>query len=371
MNMILSSNQVQHITNRMPNFELSYETVPHKKVFTSYNTCMAIPVGKKHYAWFSFYKDKNVCYFMELNKEKKISKVTVVDVDFDMKLSYGTIFYGSIVPYNNADYDKEKSLLEDNFFFVIEDAFYYKGINMKSMCFSEKLGYIQTCLETNIKPFFSNKNKIIFTLPYIWGLQSSCEDDIIAEYETHKDKIHYQTHHLQIRKLNDISPYFNISLNNILAKISQRSKIPAQISTPIKHFDIPQYQIYYGKPQYKFPTVFQVTADIQYDIYHLFAFGKNKQSIYYSLACIPDLKTSIFMNSLFRNIKENKNIDYIELSDDEDDFENINEDKYVDLNKTMNIECVFHTKFKKWVPFRVVDDSIKVVHISKLVNNYF
>ena len=35
------------------------------------------------------------------------------------------------------------------------------------------------------------------------------------------------------------------------------------------------------------------------------------------------------MNSLFRNIKENKNIDYIEESEDESDFENTSEDKYV------------------------------------------
>ena len=34
---------------------------------------------------------------------------------------------------------------------------------------------------------------------------------------------------------------------------------------------------------------------------------------------IPDYKTSVFMNDLFRTIKENKNLDLLEESDDEED----------------------------------------------------
>jgi hypothetical protein len=72
------------------------------------------------------------------------------------------------------------------------------------------------------------------------------------------------------------------------------------------------------------------------------------------------------MNGLFRNIRENKNLDFIEESDDEDDFQNMNEDKYVDVNKTILIECIFDRKFKKWTPVQVVDKRSKVVHISQL-----
>jgi len=123
----------------------------------------------------------------------------------------------------------------------------------------------------------------------------------------------------------------------------------------------------FTKPQYKYPTIFQVSADIQFDIYHLFAFGKNHTPIYYNIAYIPNQKNSIYMNGLFRNIRENQNLDWIEESDDEEDFENTKEDKYVDLNKTILMECVFHTKFKKWVPIRVAGKHERVVHISKLV----
>ena len=142
---------------------------------------------------------------------------------------------------------------------------------------------------------------------------------------------------------------------------------PTPISIPMMIVSlIPDFT----KPQYKYPTIFKVCADIQYDIYHLFAYGKNKTSVYYNVAYISNYKISVFMNKLFRNIKENLNLDYIEESEDEDEFENIREDKYVDLQKILYIECNFHQKFKKWIPMRVVQQPCKVVHISQLVKNY-
>jgi hypothetical protein len=75
------------------------------------------------------------------------------------------------------------------------------------------------------------------------------------------------------------------------------------------------------------------------------------------------------MNGLFRKIKENVNLDAIEESDDEEEFEDMTEDKFVDIQKTLLIECVFNNKFKKWIPMRVVDNSFKVTHVSKLQYN--
>ena len=47
------------------------------------------------------------------------------------------------------------------------------------------------------------------------------------------------------------------------------------------------------------------------------------------------------MNKLFRNIKENANLDTLEESDDEEEFENTSEDKYVDLEKAIKFQCVY------------------------------
>jgi hypothetical protein len=70
----------------------------------------------------------------------------------------------------------------------------------------------------------------------------------------------------------------------------------------------------------------------------------------YDLALIDSYKTSLFMNKLFRKIKENANLDLLEESDDEEEFENVNIDRFLHLDKQYLIDCIYNNKFKKWVP---------------------
>jgi len=85
---------------------------------------------------------------------------------------------------------------------------------------------------------------------------------------------------------------------------------------------------------------------------------------------VPNYKTSVFMNGLFRKIRENKNLDFIEESDDEEDFQDQSLDKYVDLEKKLVMECTFHKKFKKWVPMRVLDSRTRLVQVGKLARDH-
>ena len=73
------------------------------------------------------------------------------------------------------------------------------------------------------------------------------------------------------------------------------------------------------------------------------------------------------MNSLFRNIKENINIDYGEESDDEETFQDMRLDKYVDLTREHNVECVFNRKFRMWEPTKKVETK-HCIHIAELVS---
>jgi len=348
--MELSQNQTSQLMKRFPVFELSYETISHKKVSPLYNICMAIPTGKKCFAWFTFHNDKDVCYLMDLNREKKVSKVSVVSTNFDNSLSLGTIVYGTFVNEETTG----------NQWFIIEDIVFYKGISMKKSNFAEKLAFLAE-LMSNIKQEFNKKTDIVFVLPMLWTVELS---DKMTEYPTFipaeiSAAIYYQVHHIQYRSCQEIMPYLNVNINRKFT--TSDNKKPT-----ISVFEPSKFRMDFNKPQYKYPTVFQVMADIQYDIYHLFAYGKGNQPVYYNCAYIPNYKNSVFMNGHFRNIRENKNLDYIEESDDEDDFQNTNIDKYVDMEKVLLIECIFNSKFKKWVPIRTVDNRSKVVHISKL-----
>ena len=56
---------------------------------------------------------------------------------------------------------------------------------------------------------------------------------------------------------------------------------------------------------------------------------------YHDIAYISSYVSSVKMNSIFRNIKENQNLDLLEESDDEDEFENVSETKFVDMKKSI------------------------------------
>ena len=97
--------------------------------------------------------------------------------------------------------------------------------------------------------------------------------------------------------------------------------------------------------------VFTVSPDLQNDIYHLY--DNNNKNI--GVAYIPDYVTSVMLNKLFRNIKENTNLDALEESDDEEEFECEDIDKFVNLDKKYKMICEFNRKFKMWVPRRVCE----------------
>ena len=103
---------------------------------------------------------------------------------------------------------------------------------------------------------------------------------------------------------------------------------------------------------------FQVRPDISNDIYHLFCLDDMGNEIKHSKALVQTYKVSVLLNTLFRNIKENQNLDELEESDDEEEFENINLDKYVDLSKKYVMKCEYCFSLKKWVPIEKGDFKI-------------
>jgi len=346
---MIDINHSGELLNRFPNFELSYETISHKKVSPSiHNIAMAIPHGKKYYAWFSYdIPDDDVIYMMELNKEKRITKIQKFQCPNNVKLSLGTILYGVLLTESNI--------------FIIEDIHQYKGFPMKNMFLNEKLPLLCELIEE------TSNYPIKFRLPAIWPYKGDHDESILPE--KYKN-LPYQVHHIQYRSLCNIAPLLNFPIK--ISGINNSSQTNISVSHIIKPrgildtVSLMTTRPCYTKPQYQLSTIFHVCADIQYDIYHLFAYGKSKTLVYYDLAYIPNYKTSVFMNSLFRNIRENQNLDSIEESDDEDDFQNIAEDKYVDLFKLLLMECRFHPKFRRWIPQRVIQPPCKVVHISQL-----
>ena len=119
-------------------------------------------------------------------------------------------------------------------------------------------------------------------------------------------------------------------------------------------------------------NIFRIKACIEQDIYNLYCKGNKSDYEFYGHAHIADYKTSVIMNKYFRYIKENTNLDLLEESDDEEEFENINEDKFVNLKKIIYMKCIYIKKFRKWKPIELVQFGEKLLtkrEIQQLENN--
>lgn len=299
--MVLDENEKQILKQRFPDIELCYEQINHNKVF-KYDYCLAIPQGRKCFLWFTYLNDKNVCLLVEKGRNFEISYISIETCQYLPELSLGTIFYGSLIHYNT------------NKFFCCEDVIYYKGYNIYNHDFKRKLTTLQIIFEQEINQNVYTKNEIVVALPII----SNNKETIMEEIKY----LPYQVYHIQYR--------FNRN-NHVINTLYNINKTKS--------------------PR----LIFTVKPKVKSDIYELYCFS-NSRTQFHDIAFIPDYKTSVYMNNIFRNIKENQNLDYLEESDDDDDFQNINEDKYVDMDKVANIICEYNYRFKKWVPIKTTKD---------------
>lgn len=375
----LTSYQIHQLMLRFPSFELSYETHPHKKVSPEYNVCMAIPVGRKCFAWFTFDGEQNMCFFIELNRDKKACKISVSSMQISTDLAKGTLLYGTLLDsvVNNTDFPV----------FLADDIFYFCGIPTRNLLFSEKLGFLNMFFRKHLPEM----DDVHIGLPMIWPIYQQNEYDSVYEIPDKWAKsASYSVHHIQYRCLNIAAPFFNVMPSRKLAgatafgsssaysrppslmnlNTNNTNNVNSKWSVGITPKINPHVRLDVYKPQYKNLTVFIVTADFQFDVYHLFAYARNKEMTYCGVAYIANYKASCFMNGIFRKIRENANLDAIEESDDEEDFQDTSCDKYVDLQKQVQMECRYNARFKKWEPIRRLDGSHKVVHISQLASHY-
>ena len=361
----------EEILDEFPSVKLSYENIIHKKVY-NLDYVTAIPEGKKCFAWFTNYKNQDVCFIMDLafnNNNYKITNIKIMNCCFSTELSYGTIFYGT-------------QFYKGNTFFTIENILYYKGKNVASFQWGKKLSIINEIMSRHIKQQSYNNSFIVFGLPLI----KNNLEELLKEIENIKYKIE-RIQFILFNKANVLLfvPYkkINYFLNSepVVIKNDSLKKIEAlivpSIPPPPPPLQIPQPQLQMNKNVVKNvhthitkrEIIFNVKPDIQNDIYHLYCDDTPCEK-YYDIAYIPDYNKSVFMNKLFRKIKENDNLDALEESDDEDEFEDDRADKFVYLDKSYKMYCVYNNKFKKWVPNKIADINAKLVNRRELSEIY-
>jgi hypothetical protein len=346
---MLTDREIDLLLPEFPDIKLSYENITHNKVFKT-DIVVAIPEGVKCFAWFTHYKNKNVCLIMELNAKKNITSVKRVPCCFKSDISYGTIFYGTIFVYSQTS------------FFTMEDIFYYKGTNVSRKTWIDKFVLFAKIMKHDINQVAYNDSFIVFGMPLY--------SDKIEDIENKVKTVPYKIDSIQYRLYNKGGSYlytpYETFIDNKRNPVEPviTSPIPKQMTKVIPTIKEPSSQKI--KPT---KSVFIVRPAIQNDIYYLYCKTNNHdEPKYYDVAHIPNFTSSVLMNKLFRNIKENENLDRLEESDDEEEFENEKEDRFVNMDKVYNMVCSYHFKFKKWTPLYVAKSNVKVVTETELLS---
>lgn len=293
------------LNERLPSIELSYGTKLHRKVHA--DLYQIIPKGKKCLVWYTYWNEHNVCYLLHLDKtDNHIHKVEKMVATFSNELCYGkgTIVCGTLFHHRNVKT------------FAIVDLILYKGRNLQNCKYQLKLEILSNMLKVDIKEEVYISTQL---------LVASCVlTKTYNEAITMSKSLPYNVYSIQPIKYN---------LHKCLG-----------------------FYTYNVKPS-RSEAIFKIKPHMTCDIYELYV---RSSSQIHGYAAITDYKSSVMMNNIFRNIKENKNIDLIEESEEENDFENINPDKYVYLNEIKIMRCVYMPQFNKWKPLSVCPSDLEL-----------
>lgn len=299
----------QNVIKAFPNVELSYEKLFHKKV-RNFNTLLAIPKGPKYFVWITKYNGNNITFYLRLDKYKKIIEIFFYHYQNNAQSNshnngIGTILYGTLFFANTHKC------------FTMENVLYFNGQNTQFKSWREKFNIFHSLLSHNLQSY--HDPKIIVGLPI---LSNDMTDFISRTRDTF-----YEIYNIEYRKNDDK----NRSIITKMSIIYNQTRVMSSINE----------------------KQFIVKPTIQNDIYELFELSDDtKTEVLVDIAHIPDFKTSVMMNSLFRNIKENSNLDALEESDDEDEFQSDSQ-HFVMMDTSYLMKCTYNRKFNKWQPIGV------------------
>ena len=332
--------------NRLPPLELSYEPKLHKKVYSP--LYYIIPKGQKALVWYTYWKEQNVCLLIKLNERGNYSDVQLFSTVFSDDLALGTIIYGTT-------FHLQSHTKQSHTYFTCEQLYYYKGLAVIKKNYQERLHLLLDMFTKQVEQVAYLANSLIVGLPIICETYEEALAQLEQPYKTYGIAAMGQNATVTANantSYANTTPNANVKPNTTTPNANAK---PNANVKPNAHGTTPNANTSYGK------AVFKVKAGLAADNYQLYTL----EDKFYDTALVPTYKCSVLLNALFRNIKENANLDLLEESDDEEEFENTQIDKFVDLEKTVIMECVYNKRFKKWQPLKTT--QAKVSSIKELM----
>jgi hypothetical protein len=384
-----NSPEFKDLCERFPRHGYMNECYIHRPIINmgSATGAIIVPYGNKYFAWFTYFRDiDSACILMQIKKDKcTILSISPVRCSFNHRLctGVGTVLYGTLVDgakkkngYNNTHLHSGHENTSP--FFYIEDIKYYCGELLDNNTWDNKMQYythmrnhselcdFNKCLRFSFPQQLSSVEEIqqhIYKLPYnVYAVQyinihkrtnkrkTILTQEFLKLCNTNSDNsksgqmyTNTQRTTQKTRHSHNTQPYNGEGICKGCRKTVIQCRCVSMNNTSITELQ----------------QVFTIKADIQSDIYYIITDNipcnvKSRLEIptgyREEILHIPNYTLSVFMNTIFRNIKENRNLDLLEESDSEEEFENIDEDRFVDLEKSERILCKWNKYFRRWVP---------------------
>lgn len=335
---MISQEYQNELRSRFPsNVELCYgKRLPRKVPADLYEV---LPVGKRCCLWFTYDKHNGGnTTFIVSNKDGQWFFEQVI-VCFANELAYGTIFNGVLTTiYTPSSINKNGTN-----FFCADCISYYKGEFLGSKNFQKKIEVLTSIFQRKEISNIVSTNTLHIVMPFVASSYHEAQAKI--------GHMSYKTYGIRAISLRDRNPLGDIVLQ------------PQSILNE--------------------KNIFLVKANSEPDCYSLYSKSENgNDNKFIGNSLIPTFKLSKEMNKLFRFIRENEKIDYIEESEDEEEFENIDDCKYLKNNVRLKMFCSYNQKFRKWVPVSLAPQTLpcsvlknhqetnKVIRNHRINSNY-
>jgi len=346
----LDYNIFEVIKNKFPkiNYELYNNNYRPSNIINSFNNIKYLvfnPIGRKAILWFTYFEDEllcilNICntnnyYLIENNFNPELVYNNCVIFGYIFLKDYKQIFtVDKIINYNNFfnnnnyndKYTKNFEKKLSNFNLIFENYIYKTSndlliISLPTIINDTKIHFLFNNSEKN-KYYINNIKNLynIYSVSIYDDQQKigNCNIDDLENIINSSKKIKTEICNNNFNKNNNNN---NFNKNNNNNNFNKNNNITNE-------------------------CYFKIKAGMVQDEY--FAYTNN--NLYYCTLLINSYKISKFMNSQFRIIKENDNLDLIEESDEEEEFNNDSENKFSDLTKEIIFKCKYNKKFKKWIP---------------------
>ena len=351
---------LERFTNTL---EIYYENHVHKKFLA--DAYAVIPKGKKCALWFTnkqcwmfqiakrpYHPPNQTNHVNQPNQPKQpeaasfddVRMLTMPCMDDAWYHGEGTILYGTHM------YDKKR--------FSVENVYYFCGVKQQNdgsmnrfidffdslkKCKMEaaQLQFFMPIMHTSFNDALNDAMKItsyeVFCIQHRFLQRACSEYKNLLIHLAEQPQPQPQPQQPQSRPSQSFFPKQSHVTTTTMAMATTATSIPTPIA---KSSSIQSLRTFLLKP------------DAQNDIYYVLHNKDDPITDKTMIAHIPNYKTSVMMNSIFRNIKENRNLDALEESDDEDEFvdKDKNKSQFVDLNKCVRMTCVFNHRFRRWQP---------------------